>query len=64
MNIQYKTKEELINELRVLQQENNSLKALKENRAAELIIANKAHDYNKMKMQCGLGGMRGTNSSI
>ena len=39
MNIQDKTKEELINELRILQQENNSLKALKVNRADELVIA-------------------------
>lgn len=39
MNIQDKTKEELINELRVLQQENNLLKTLKRKRADELVIA-------------------------
>ncbi len=41
MNIQNKTKEELINELRVLQQENNSLKTLKRKRVDELVIAKK-----------------------
>jgi len=41
MDIQEKTKEELISELQKLLQENNSLKSLKEKRAAELIISNK-----------------------
>ena len=41
MNMQNKTKGELINELRVLQQENNLLKALKGKRADELVIADK-----------------------
>ncbi len=41
MNIQDKTKEDLINELRVLQQEISSLKTLKGKRADELVIANK-----------------------
>jgi light-regulated signal transduction histidine kinase (bacteriophytochrome) len=39
MNIQNKTKEELINELRVLQQETDSVMALKGQRADELVIA-------------------------
>jgi len=39
MNIQDKTKEELINELSVLQQEISSLKTLKGKRADELVIA-------------------------
>ena len=41
MDIEDKTKEELLSELQKLLKENNSLKALKEERAAELIIANK-----------------------
>jgi len=41
MDIQDKTKEELISELQVILQENNSLKALKEKEVVELIIANK-----------------------
>lgn len=41
MNIQDKTKEELIKELKRLQQENNALKTLKEKRAAELVVADK-----------------------
>ncbi len=41
MDIQDKTNEELISELQVLLQENNSLKALKEKEDAEFIIANK-----------------------
>ncbi len=45
MDIQDKTREELINELRVLQQENNALKALKGKRADELVIADKELAY-------------------
>ena len=41
MDIQDKTREELISELQELLQENNSLKALKEKEEAELIIVNK-----------------------
>lgn len=41
MDIQDKSKEELINELQELLHESDSLKALKEKRADELIIANK-----------------------
>jgi PAS domain S-box-containing protein len=41
MNTQNKTKEELIKELQVLLQENNSLKKQNEKRTAELVIANK-----------------------
>jgi signal transduction histidine kinase len=41
MDIHDKTKEQLISELQVLLQENNSLKALKEKEEVEFIIANK-----------------------
>ncbi len=41
MDIQNKTKKELISELQLLLQENNLLKALKEKEEAEFIIANK-----------------------
>jgi signal transduction histidine kinase len=41
MNLQSKTKKELIIELQELIQENNSLKAIKKERAAKLITANK-----------------------
>jgi len=40
MDIQDKTKEKLISELKELLHESDSLKALKEKRADELIIAN------------------------
>ena len=40
MNIQDKTKAELISELQVMLQENNSLKAVREKEDAEFIIAN------------------------
>jgi hypothetical protein len=43
MDIQNKTKEELIIELQELKQENSDLKALIENRSAELITANKEY---------------------
>ncbi|MEI6697119.1 MAG: PAS domain S-box protein [Bacteroidota bacterium] len=50
MNIQGKTKEALINEMRELVQENNSLKGFKEKEAAALIIANKElHFQNEEK---------------
>lgn len=45
MDIQNKTKEELINELQELLQENKSLKVLKEKRAEELGIANIELDF-------------------
>jgi len=45
MDIQDKTKEELISELQKLLQENKSLKVLKEKRAAELGIANIELDF-------------------
>ena len=41
MDTHEKVKDELIKELQKLQQENNSLKALKEKEEAELVIANK-----------------------
>jgi len=47
MDIQDKTKEELISELKELLYESDSLKALKEKREAELIIANKELAFQK-----------------
>ncbi|NEW80417.1 MAG: response regulator [Gelidibacter sp.] len=50
MDIQDKNKEELKSELRILLQENNSLRVQKEKREAELIIAYKElHSQNKEK---------------
>ena len=47
MDIQDKTKEELVSELQELLQENNSLKVLKEKRASELGIANIELDFQE-----------------
>jgi signal transduction histidine kinase/ActR/RegA family two-component response regulator len=52
MEIQNKTRKELVSELQKLHQENDSLKALKEKEAAELIMANKElafQNYEKEK---------------
>ena len=51
MDIQDKTKEELIIELQELQQKYTSLKALQEKRAAELIIAKRERVFQNDKKE-------------